>query len=59
MSCFFMLDDLIVFATALLTMKITGISTRFAKATHIIGAILMITIGILLIVNPGMLMFNN
>ena len=56
---FFMLDDMIVFGTAVLTMKLTGISTRFAKVTHIIGAILMIVIGILLIVDPGILMFNN
>jgi uncharacterized membrane protein YidH (DUF202 family) len=56
---FFMLDDLIVFGTAVLTMKLTGISTRFARVTHIIGAILMIAIGILLIVDPGILMFNN
>lgn len=56
---FFMLDDLIVFGAAVLTMKLTGISTKFAKVTHIIGALLMIVIGILLIVNPGILMFNN
>jgi len=56
---FFMLDDMIVFGTAVLTMKLTGISARFAKVTHIIGAILMIVIGILLIVDPGILMFNN
>ena len=56
---FFMLDDMIVFGAAVLTMKLTGISTRFAKVTHIIGAILMIVIGILLIVDPEILMFNN
>ncbi len=56
---FFMLDDLIVFGAAVLTMKLTGISTKFAKVTHIIGALLMIVIGILLIVDPGILMFNN
>lgn len=56
---FFMLDDLIVFGAAVLTMKLTGISTKFAKVTHIIGALLMIVIGILLIIDPGILMFNN
>lgn len=56
---FFMLDDMIVFGMAVLTMKLTGISTRFARVTHVIGAILMIVIGILLIIDPGILMFNN
>lgn len=55
---FFMLDDIIVFGFAIITMEITGISTKFARVSHIIGAVLMIIIGILLIVNPGLLMFN-
>lgn len=55
---FFMLDDIIIFAIAVITFKVTGISTKFTKYSHLIGGIIMLIIGILLIVNPGLLMFG-
>lgn len=55
---FFMLDDLIIFAVAVKTMQLTGISTKYTKYSHLIGGILMFIIGILLIVKPEWLMFN-
>lgn len=55
---FFMLDDLIIFFIAMFTMKLTGISNKYTKYSHLIGGILMLVIGILLIVKPGILMFN-
>ncbi|MFA6778054.1 MAG: hypothetical protein WCR80_06455 [Bacilli bacterium] len=55
---FFMIDDMIVFIIAMLTLKLTGISTKYGKISHLIGGILMIIIGLLLIFNPGLLMFN-
>jgi len=55
---FFMLDDVIVFIIALITMKLTGISTKYGRISHLIGGVLMIIIGILLIVAPGLLMFG-
>ncbi|MFA7688908.1 MAG: hypothetical protein WCX96_02330, partial [Bacilli bacterium] len=55
---FFMIDDILVFFLAMTTLKLTGISTKYGKASHIIGGILMIIIGLLLIFNPGLLMFN-
>lgn len=55
---FFMLDDLIIFAIAVKTMQLTGISTKYTKYSHLIGGILMFIIGILLIVKPEWLMFN-
>ncbi|MEA5018571.1 MAG: hypothetical protein VB009_07670 [Erysipelotrichaceae bacterium] len=54
---FFMLDDIIVFSIAILTRKLTGISTRFMRVTNIVGALIMIIIGLLLIFNPAALMF--
>ena len=55
---FFMLDDLIIFAVAVKTMDLTGISTKYTKYSHLIGGILLFIIGILLIVKPEWLMFN-
>jgi hypothetical protein len=55
---FFMLDDLLIFFIAMFTMKVTGISTKYNKYSHLIGGIIMLIIGILLLVAPGVLMFN-
>lgn len=55
---FFMLDDLIVFFIAMFTMKLTGISNKYSKYSHLIGGIIMSLIGILLLVAPKILMFG-
>ena len=55
---FFMLDDFIVFIIALKTLDVVGVSTKFNKYSHLIGGLIMLLIGILLLVNPGALMFN-
>ena len=54
----FLIDDLIVFMIAMFTMKITGISTKYNKYSHLLGGIVMLIIGILLIIKPEWLMFN-
>lgn len=55
---FFMLDDLIVFFAAMKTLQITGVTTKYTRASHLIGGIIMLIIGILLIFKPGLLMFG-
>lgn len=55
---FFMLDDLIVFAIAMFTLQLTGISTKYSRASNLIGGALMIAIGLLLIIKPEWLMFG-
>ncbi|MDD2490190.1 MAG: thioredoxin family protein [Bacilli bacterium] len=55
---FFLLDDLIIFSIAMLTLKLTGISTKYSRYSSLIGGILMIIIGILLIIKPEWLMFG-
>ncbi len=55
---FFLFDDLIIFFIAMFTMKVTGISTRYSKYSHLIGGILMILIGLLLLFKPEWLMFS-
>ncbi|QQS38419.1 hypothetical protein IPM62_03485 [Candidatus Woesebacteria bacterium] len=54
----FMLDDLFVFFTAMLTLEMTGISTKYSRVSHLIGGLLMITIGLLLFFKPEWLMFG-
>lgn len=55
---FFLIDDLIVFIVAMITMKVSGISNKYAAYSHLIGGIIMVLIGILLFVKPEWLMFQ-
>ncbi|MDD3013591.1 MAG: hypothetical protein PHC34_07810 [Candidatus Gastranaerophilales bacterium] len=55
---FFMLDDIVIFAIAMFTLKATGISTKYSKWSKLIGGILMIAIGLILIFKPEWLMFG-
>ncbi|NCU28171.1 MAG: hypothetical protein EOM85_00650 [Candidatus Moranbacteria bacterium] len=55
---FFMIDDLFVFFIAMITLQMTGITTKYARYSHLIGGILMFIIGILLIFKPEWLMFG-
>ena len=55
---FFMLDDIFIFAVAVKSFELTGISTKYSKYSHLIGGILMLIIGILLVLKPEWLMFN-
>ncbi|MDK2898989.1 MAG: hypothetical protein PWQ10_176 [Patescibacteria group bacterium] len=55
---FFMLDDIIIFTIAMVTLKATGISTKYGKFSKLIGGILMLIIGLLLIFKPELLMFG-
>lgn len=54
----FMFDDLFVFFTAMITLEVTGISTKYSRASHLIGGVLMVIIGLLLIFKPELLMFG-
>jgi len=54
----FMLDDLFVFFVAMITLQMTGITTKYTRLSHLIGGILMLIIGLLLLLKPEWLMFN-
>lgn len=54
----FMLDDLIVFFIAMVTLEITGLTNKYSRFSHLIGGILMVIIGLLLIFKPDWLMFG-
>jgi glutaredoxin len=55
---FFMLDDLFVFFVAMYTLEMTGITTKYARVSRLVGGIVMLAIGILLILKPEWLMFG-
>lgn len=55
---FFLLDDIIIFVIAMFTTKITAISTKYNKYSHLLGGIIMLVIGLLLIFKPEWIMFN-
>jgi thiol-disulfide isomerase/thioredoxin len=54
----FMLDDIIVFVVAMLTLQLMGVTTRYKRFSNLIGGILMLLIGVLLLFKPGWLMFG-
>ncbi len=55
---FFMIDDLFIFFVAMVTLQMTGISTKYSRISKLIGGLLMVIIGILLIFKPEWLMFG-
>ena len=48
----------IIFAIAMKTLKVKGISNKYMKYSHLIGGIIMFIIGLLLLLRPQWLMFN-
>lgn len=54
----FMLDDLFVFFTAMITLKATGVQSKYSRYSHLIGGFLMLLIGLLLLLKPEWLMFG-
>lgn len=54
----YMIDDLVVFIVSMVTLEVTGISTKYNRLSHLVGGILMVLIGILLIFKYEWLMFN-
>ncbi len=54
----YMLDDLVIFAIAVFTLRATGITTKYRRFTLIFGGFLMYTLGILLIFFPNALTFG-
>ncbi len=49
---FYMLDDLIIFFVAMITLQMTGVTTKYTRVSKLVGGILMLLIGILLIFKP-------
>jgi hypothetical protein len=55
---FFVLNELIIFVIAMVTMNIKGISNKYAKYSNLIGGIIMLLLGLLMALRPEWLMFS-
>ena len=54
----FMLDDLLIFFTAMVTLRVVGVQGQYSRASRLIGGLLMLVIGLLLVFKPEWLMFG-
>jgi hypothetical protein len=54
---FFMLDDLFIFFVAMVTLQMTGVTTKYARVSRLVGGLVMLVIGLMLIFKPDWLMF--
>ena len=55
---FFLIDDIIIFLIAIKTLKVTGISNKYTKYSHLIGGVIMLIVGLLLLFKPEIIMFQ-
>lgn len=55
---FYMIDDIFIFVIAMTSLKLTGLSGKYGKYSHLIGGIIMLVIGVLMLFKPEWLMFN-
>lgn len=54
----FMADDLIVFFAAMMTLRISGMTARYSRYSHLIGGTVLMAIGMLMLLQPEWLMFG-
>jgi thiol-disulfide isomerase/thioredoxin/cytochrome c biogenesis protein CcdA len=55
----FMADDLLVFFAAMLTLRVSGITTNYSRYSHLIGGVVLLIIGALMLLRPEWLMFGG
>lgn len=54
----FMADDLFVFITAMLTLRMSGINANYSRYSHLIGGLVLLVIGALMLLRPDLLRFG-
>jgi len=54
---FFMIDDLLVFIIAMVTFRAIGIESKYSRYSQLIGGLVMLALGLIMIINPGLLTF--
>jgi len=52
---FYMIDDFIIFLIAVFTLKITGVSQKYLRTIKLVSAIVLLALGIIMILSPGLL----
>jgi hypothetical protein len=54
----FLLDDLVVFVTAMATLQASGLTAQYARYSHLIGGGVLVGLGMLLLFRPEWLAFG-
>ena len=54
----YMLDDFIVFAVAMVTLRFVGGTAKYVRTANLVGGTIILLLGILLIFKPGWVMFG-
>lgn len=54
----FLLDDLLIFTLAMVTLRAAGIQGKYSRFSHLVGGLAMLLIGLLLWFRPEWLMFG-
>jgi thiol-disulfide isomerase/thioredoxin len=55
---FYLLDDLLVFSLAMITLKKTGFTDKYSRYSTLIGGLLLLLLGLGLVFRPELLMFG-
>jgi hypothetical protein len=53
-----MLDDIAMFAVAVLALQMSGVGARYARASRLIGGVVLAAIGLMLLFKPQWLAFR-
>jgi len=53
----YMLDDIVILLIAVFTWKLFAGTAKYTKYSHLIGAILLLILGVIMLVNPNLLRF--
>jgi len=53
----FLIDDVFVFITAMVTLRATGLTTTYSRYSHLMGALVLVGVGLLLLFRPEWLAF--
>lgn len=53
----FMLDDLVVFVTAMKTLQVAGLTAGYSRWSHLVGGVVLLVLGLALIFRPQWLAF--
>lgn len=51
----FMLDDILIFATAMLALRVSGLTGTYARYSHLIGGVVLLSIGAIMLLRPEFL----
>jgi thiol-disulfide isomerase/thioredoxin len=54
----FLLDDVVVFATAILTLQAAGLTGKYTRYSHLIGGLVLCGVGALLLLRPEWMTFG-